>query len=191
MESKPSNAGPMTIYNDAANGNCYVSNYLGGTGWNSWDLDSIACQDLQDLLTDDWFAIGISGFYSASAYYLLYQCGPGYIDVKEPAAIEEEITQYPVSIFAVQNYPNPFSTSTHIIITLSSIGHSAKGVELNIYDMSGRLVKSFPISNLQFPISKVVWEGRDNSGKRIPTGTYFYRLTVGNKSITKSVSFIQ
>ncbi|MCK4584944.1 hypothetical protein KAU13_05970 [candidate division WOR-3 bacterium] len=115
MENKPSDSDAMTVYDDAANGACYIGNYLGGTGWNSWDLGSQACQDLENLLEENWFAVGISGYYSSSASYtLLYQCGTGWIDVFEPVGIEEEYVTRPAGIFLLQNHPNPFSTKTEI-----------------------------------------------------------------------------
>ncbi len=42
--------------------------------------------------------------------------------------------------------PNPFSTTTHISLTLPGIGYNAKGIELRIYDLSGRLAKSISLT---------------------------------------------
>lgn len=83
-------------------------------------------------------------------------------------------------------YPNPFTTST--IIHLSGIGHSAKGIELKVYDISGRLVKRFvrgKVPNSQFSILNYTWDGRDAGGKEVKAGIYF--LKADEKNVGKVV----
>ncbi len=202
MESQPSSSGALTIYNDAANGNCYVSNYIGGTGLNSWDLGPQACQDMEDLLLEDWFAVGISGWYSASAYYLLYECGSGWIDAVEPVGVKEEFVQRPTGLFLSQNHPNPFTTTTTIKLILpgaqehKSTGAQAKNIELKIYDVTGKLVKDFSLGTDHLSLTTAVstavsWNGTDDDGSKVPNGTYFYQLKAGSKSITKKMTLIR
>ncbi|MFQ5868125.1 MAG: hypothetical protein ACE5IT_09090, partial [bacterium] len=113
MENKPSDSGAMTVYNDAADGNCYVSNYMGNAGWNSWNLGAQACQDMFNLLPEDWFAIGISGFFSSSAGDLMYQCGTGWIDVIEPTVVKEDKdTRHKTRDIRLLCHPNPFTQKT-------------------------------------------------------------------------------
>lgn len=197
MESQPSSAAALTVYDDAANGTCYVGNYLGNTGWNAWDLGVQGAQDLQNKLVDDWFAIGISGFESASAYYLLYQCGTGWLDVIEEVTAVDEHVQKPTDYSLSENYPNPFNSSTTIILTIPSeqVYKSSEGQEkinLLIYDISGRLVRSFvlpaPSSELH---TNVLWDGTDHSGKVVPNGTYFYQIKVGTFVETKKMNVIR
>jgi len=200
IESQPSISQAMTVYNDAADGHCYISNYLGGTGWNVWNLGDSACVDMTNLLVQDWFAVGISGFYSASAYYLLYACGTGFIDVYEPTGVKEvKDTRYKPGGIRLSAHPNPFTKKVEIRYRIPEITKienrnfpiSQFPISLCIYDLSGKLVKSLPISNFQFPTSKVVWQGKDNDGKRVPTGTYFYQLKVGKKLLTKRMLLIR
>ncbi|MCK4233626.1 exo-alpha-sialidase, partial [candidate division WOR-3 bacterium] len=55
-------------------------------------------------------------------------------------------------------YPNPFTTFSSIY--LSSIVHRAEGIELKIYDVSGRLVKDFSLLPFNFLLSTTVeWDG--------------------------------
>lgn len=65
--------------------------------------------------------------------------------------------------------PNPFTQKT--IIRL-------KDLQLEIYDLGGRLVRSLPIDNLQSPITEVVWDGKDNDDKSVPSGIYFCSIWV-------------
>jgi len=200
MENQPSVSQAVTVYNDAADGHCYVSNYLGGTGWNVWNLGDSACVDMTNLLAENWFAVGISGFNSASAYYLLYACGSGYIDIYEPLAVKEnKDTRDKTGDIGLSAYPNPFTENVEIRIESSEIEEmenrnspiSRFPISLCIYDLRGSMVKNFEISNFKFPVSKVNWDGTDKNGNYLKTGIYFYRLKVGNKTVTKKITLIR
>ncbi|MBA7511275.1 hypothetical protein ES705_03266 [subsurface metagenome] len=97
-------------------------------------------------------------------------------------------------------FPNPFSEVAKISfgnvhpdrITHSSYGTgSAEGMELKIFDASGRLVRSFPIINLCNPNKSVVsvyWAGTDDIGNHLPAGVYFIRLS--SAALTQSTRVI-
>ena len=79
-----------------------------------------------------------------------------------------------------QNYPNPFNPSTEISFMLkeSCIG------ELSIYNIKGQKIKTI-FSNLSILRDEMVisnWNGKDESGKEVSTGVYYYKLqtTKGN-----------
>ncbi|MFA5034091.1 MAG: T9SS type A sorting domain-containing protein [bacterium] len=92
---------------------------------------------------------------------------------------------------------NPFSKST--IITYSVPRLPAVGGNnyytntlLTIYDIAGKLVKSFPITQSpNSPITSVPWDGTDNNGRLTKTGIYFVRLTAGDFSTTKKLILIR
>jgi hypothetical protein len=191
MESRPSTSSVMGIYYDAMDGDCYVDDYLGGTGWNSWELDSVAKQKFMDLLVNDWFAVGISDFTSASAYYLLYQCSSGYIDVVELGIAEEKPVK-PAARLALAIEPNPFTSSTTIRFTAPRMGQGAERIGLCIYDIIGRDVRRFKLApgNSQL-VTEVVWDGRDEQGNLLSSGTYFSKLNVGKKSVSKRMLLIR
>ncbi|MBI4723224.1 MAG: T9SS type A sorting domain-containing protein [Candidatus Stahlbacteria bacterium] len=78
-------------------------------------------------------------------------------------------------------YPNPFTQRTVIEFRVQS--SELKDVQLQIYDLAGRLVKLFSLtSNPQSPITSVVWDGKNDSGERVCSGVYFYKLNVGDFS---------
>ncbi len=93
-------------------------------------------------------------------------------------------------------YPNPFTN--HCVIkfqipnsNLSTL-YSATQIDrllatLNIYDVSGRLVKSFNHLTIQ-PFNQIVWSGDDESGRPLPNGIYFIRLESGKiRTLEKAV----
>jgi len=74
--------------------------------------------------------------------------------------------------FAVQNYPNPFNPSTTISYSLPS----ASNVKLEVYDVMGRMIKSFTTNSQASGKHQVVWNGTNNNGARVATGIYIYRF---------------
>ncbi|HUU29431.1 MAG TPA: choice-of-anchor D domain-containing protein, partial [archaeon] len=73
-----------------------------------------------------------------------------------------------------QNFPNPFNPSTTIGYTVpeSSIGN----VSLRVYDIRGRLVRVLVEEMKEAGTFSVYWDGRDESGCLVPSGTYFYKM---------------
>ncbi len=74
-----------------------------------------------------------------------------------------------------QNAPNPFNPSTTVGFSLAT----ATGVELSVYDITGRLVAT--LASGEFPAGShaAVWDGRDDTGRETASGIYFYALTAG------------
>lgn len=62
-------------------------------------------------------------------------------------------------------YPNLFSEKMNIKCIIQD--HQKAKVSLKIYDVSGRLVKSFD------PAPSIVWSGKDETGRDVPSGIYF------------------
>jgi len=72
------------------------------------------------------------------------------------------------------NYPNPFAKRTGLAFTLAREGR----VEVNIYDVRGRLVRQ--LSRTDAPGEVVLeWDGLDAAGRALGAGVYFTRYRVG------------
>lgn len=93
-----------------------------------------------------------------------------------------------VAIFLRVN-PNPFTRTTNIRYTIQDAGYMIEKPRLGIYDAAGRLVRSVdPGSCILDRESSISWDGTDRSGRRLPSGVYFLRLTAGEFSaVTKVV----
>ncbi len=85
-----------------------------------------------------------------------------------------------ISLNTIKVIPNPFMDKIEINLFIE---HRAEGIELKIYDVSGRLIKNFPIS--QFPNFNVVWDGKDVEGNEVRAGVYF--LKFGGLHIGKAI----
>jgi len=81
-------------------------------------------------------------------------------------------------------YPNPFSKLTNIYLNTEQ---SAESYALNIYDIIGRLVKSFrPVLDASCS-TQLSWDGCDDKGKKLPSGIYIIESRSAKGTITKKV----
>jgi hypothetical protein len=68
--------------------------------------------------------------------------------------------------------PNPFSATTMLEFRLARGGSATLGV----YDVSGRLLRTIMQTGLAAGTHRITWDGRDQSGRRVPSGRYYFRL---------------
>jgi PKD repeat protein len=74
-----------------------------------------------------------------------------------------------------QNYPNPMKQSTTIGFELKY----TSTISLKLYNMLGEEVKTFIYQEYKVPGEYVLtWDGRDNTGKQVSAGAYYYELTI-------------
>jgi hypothetical protein len=85
---------------------------------------------------------------------------------------DEELVLPEVSSVLSQNYPNPFAEGTNLEFKLQQPGKYS----LEIIDTNGRVVRNLN-DNDQFSLThSVYWDGRDQSGRPVVSGVYFYLL---------------
>jgi len=87
----------------------------------------------------------------------------------------------PSAVFLSQNHPNPFSSSTAIHYDLPVAARAT----ITVYDVKGRHVAS--IHALSSQQGTVYWNGRDENGRKMPSGLYFYRLEADGLSQTRKM----
>lgn len=71
--------------------------------------------------------------------------------------------------------PNPFGDTVNIGISIAG-GHGASGIELRIYDVSGRFIRTLADGDLGSGAHTVAWDGQDENGNDVSTGVYFVQL---------------
>jgi hypothetical protein len=86
-----------------------------------------------------------------------------------------------------QNYPNPFNPSTKISFALPG----KVFVNLSIYDITGRRVKTLVHTPLGEGLKEITWHGIDARGNPVSSGVYFYRLTAGKRTLTKKMILLK
>jgi len=82
-----------------------------------------------------------------------------------------------------QNYPNPFNPNTTIEFSLAKPGL----VQVSIFNLNGRLVKTLHGGELAAGRHCLVWDGTDNSGRGVASGTFFYRLKSEEGTLTRKM----
>ncbi len=83
--------------------------------------------------------------------------------------------------------PNPFNPGT-------SIGYSLDRdsvVELAVYDVSGRLVRTLVSEQVPAGEHVIAWDGRDDRGNTVASGVYLYKLSTGNAFETRRMVLVK
>ena len=93
----------------------------------------------------------------------------------------------PTRYVLYQNVPNPFNPNTSIQYNIIEDVR----VNLAIYDVAGRLVRTLVDKNQRASLYQVTWDGVDNAGQTVATGIYFYRLTAGNFVETRKMLLLK
>jgi subtilisin family serine protease len=83
--------------------------------------------------------------------------------------------------------PNPFNPQTTIHFTLPADSRC----ELRLYDVQGRLVRTLVDDTRPAGLNQVNWNGRDDSGRSVASGTYFARLQAGGEQSVKSLVLVR
>ncbi len=85
------------------------------------------------------------------------------------------------------NYPNPFNPSTTLRYRLKA----PTQVDLAVYNLKGQLVKTLVRSEKQAAEHTVLWDGRDEQGREVSSGVYFYMLNAGSEAHTRKMLLLK
>jgi hypothetical protein len=75
------------------------------------------------------------------------------------------------------NVPNPVGATTRIDFSLAAAGPTT----VRIYDVQGRHVRALADGEMAAGEHAVVWDGKDDAGRAVAAGTYFYELETGGQ----------
>jgi hypothetical protein len=85
------------------------------------------------------------------------------------------------------SYPNPFTASTAIRMSLRQDGD----VKLAVYDIAGRRVRMLLSGSQPAGARTVTWDGRDDSGVRMAPGAYVVRMEMANHRESRTVRLVR
>jgi hypothetical protein len=86
-----------------------------------------------------------------------------------------------------QNVPNPFNPRTAIDFSI----RQASQVQLKIFDLTGRLVRTLIDAELTAGHHQVIWDGKTESGHPVAAGVYLYRLQTKDFSLGKQMLLVK
>jgi hypothetical protein len=98
----------------------------------------------------------------------------------------DDQTPTPRLFSLAQNYPNPFNGQTTI-----SFNTDGGETSLEIFDLSGARVATLLDRNLGSGSYNLVWNGQDENGKAVSSGTYFYRLKDDSGASIKKMTMLK
>jgi len=98
-----------------------------------------------------------------------------------------EATPAPWASALLKNYPNPFNPVTKVQFRLSQDAQ----MSLRVYDVHGRLVRTLINSYLAAGLRTVAWDGKDDGGRAVASGTYFLRLQGGGTYLSRTVDLVK
>src|SRR4030095_17029149 len=95
--------------------------------------------------------------------------------------------EVPVKFEVSQNYPNPFNPVTNINFAIAK----QSDVTIKIFDIMGREVKTLVNEKMPPGRYKVDWRSDNNSGKKVSSGVYLYRVIAGSFVETKKMILVR
>jgi len=112
-------------------------------------------------------------------WYLKDPASSGVIDVTEGAL--------PTNFDLKQNYPNPFNPSTKIRFDLPKKTH----VKVTVYNVLGQAVATLANEEMTPGKKEVVWDGTSQTGVKVSSGTYFYKIIADDFVSTKKMLLLK
>ncbi len=100
---------------------------------------------------------------------------------------QQKGTSIPKEFELSQNYPNPFNPSTTISFGLPVNSHTT----LKVYDLLGREVVTLFEGELNEGHHSIIWNGENNYGMQVGSGTYIYRIVAGEKIFTRKMMLLK
>jgi hypothetical protein len=102
-----------------------------------------------------------------------------------------DLTPVPQQFALAQNLPNPFHSATTIHFEVPALESNVPRVELKIYNMLGQLVRTLVDADLPSGSYRQEWDGRDDVGREVAAGVYFYNLNANGIRMNKKMALIR
>jgi hypothetical protein len=93
----------------------------------------------------------------------------------------------PTQFSLAQNYPNPFNPETSIGYEVAKSGR----VQIAIYNIMGAKVKTLVDQDQAAGIYTIKWYGDSDSGQKVASGVYFYKMTAGDFAEVKKMTVLK
>jgi hypothetical protein len=93
-----------------------------------------------------------------------------------------------LSLAPIGSFPNPFNPATVLSFALPDGGAV---VSLAIHSLDGRLARHLIAANLPGGEHSVTWLGKDDSGRKLPSGVYFASLRSGGEVRIRKLVMVQ
>jgi hypothetical protein len=152
-----------------------------------WDPELLPASGEVDLWVPSTGQILVSSLRNASSCLVPLINGRQIIEVRLNAQASP-VGTVPAATSLGANFPNPFNPSTTIACDLAAPSR----VSLQVFDASGRLVRVLAAGqDLTAGHHELTWNGRDDAGRAVAGGVYFYRLDAGSYHETRKMTLVK
>jgi pimeloyl-ACP methyl ester carboxylesterase len=121
---------------------------------------------------------------------------PWVVDVVTSVAEQNGLGEIPSAFGLSQNYPNPFSARGH-----GNFGNTETTIKLalprpeevlvQIYDLLGQRVRTLLERRMAAGYTEIVWDGKDEHARIVPSGVYLVRMQAREFSATMKMRVIR
>jgi hypothetical protein len=113
-------------------------------------------------------------------FYIFEEGAPTRVNPSKNISLPETFKIY-------QNYPNPFNHSTTIRYSVPENSF----ISIKVFDILGKEVKTLIESAVPAGQYSISWDGTDNNGRVVGSGSYFYQLKTADHTYTRSMSLVK
>ncbi|NQV41359.1 MAG: carboxypeptidase regulatory-like domain-containing protein [Candidatus Marinimicrobia bacterium] len=138
---------------------------------------------IEPMFTDGDVTIGQTYYYAVSAVDANGNMSDPTNVITTSIVSVDDAEMIPTAYGLSQNYPNPFNPTTSIEFALPE----ASEVSLEIYNLLGQKVRTLVNGYVPAGYINTSWDGMDQNGKEISSGTYIYRLQTADQTFSKKM----
>ena len=145
---------------------------------------TVIAEDLQPVGAESYQFVDNHVTAGATYYYLL----ESRLETGEVTELHRGVAVVPAREMVLeQNHPNPFNPTTSIRLYLPA----RTDVELNVYDVTGALVRRLASGTFDSGSHVVDWDGTDAVGRPVASGVYIYRVIADHHSISRKMMLLK
>jgi len=149
--------------------------------------DGNGCQAGKNLIKaipGGWTDACTEGLSGDWVFHLVYRQVNCLSDVDDH---EYTVTNVPMKAQLNDCYPNPFNPQTLISFEMPAAGNA----RLEVYSLAGKRIATLVDGEVGAGRHEEVWYGRDDAGRQVPSGVYFYRLQTREFSDSKRMVLLK
>jgi hypothetical protein len=137
----------------------------------------------QEVIVDFWGKI-LTWSTTSKGEQTLVASGETFADVR--ASVSQSVNRLTTATLG-NNMPNPFNPETRIDFSLTQPGQ----VRIEVFNTLGQKVKALLDEHRLAGNYSVTWDAKDDKGRSVPSGVYFYKLTTGSFTDTKKMVLVK
>jgi hypothetical protein len=158
--------------------------YVWRSGWAEGPFEKVS--PLVPFSSEGQYAFTDAGSVDADGFYYRLQ------DVSRDGRLTDHEVVFvavplPTEFHMAQNYPNPFNSSTTLAFTVPA----DESIQLNIFDVSGRLVRTLLHEELKPGYYVRSWDGLDANDRQVASGTYYGVLSSRTVRLSKKMILLR